>query len=228
MNTNGTKKLLSSLALLGLSMSASAEQGVYSNLTGDYEDTGSFPVAGNPLFQSFTTGSSVTELSSLTLEGAAITPSDGGSIGVALFADNSTSPAAAALETIATIADSTLADYLNAFTVSLPSSQVALAPDTRYWIGVYDASPSLLSSSFIWGEIAPTFNPDAIGVAGQYAETYGSTYPIPTTFDGTTYGGFEMQLAVTAVPLPATLGLFGIGLFGLGFARRRLAVAAEP
>jgi hypothetical protein len=83
----------------------------------------------------------------------------------------------------------------------------------------------LLSSSFIWGEIAPNFNPNATGVAGQYGEAYGEVYPEPITVDGTTYGGFEMQLAVTPVPLPATLGLFAIGLFGLGFARRRLAVA---
>lgn len=83
----------------------------------------------------------------------------------------------------------------------------------------------MLSSSFIWGEIAPNFNPNATGVAGQYGEAYGEVYPEPITVDGTTYGGFEMQLAVTPVPLPATLGLFAIGLFGLGFARRRLAVA---
>lgn len=210
--------LLTAMGLLGMSGAAGAQQLLYGNESGTY--SGGVAIAGDPVYQSFSTGNSAVELSSLALEGAVINPADGGSITVALFADNSTAPAAAPLEKIATIADSSLTTYLNGFTVPLSGPQVTLAPDTRYWIGIYETNS--VASSFEWQNILPSANPNAYGVSGQYGKAYGYVFPEPTTVDGYTFAPFEMQVlgtkATAAPEIDAATALIALTLLAGGFA----------
>jgi hypothetical protein len=210
--------LLTAMGLLGISCAAGAQQLLYGNESATY--SGGVPIAPDPVYQSFSTGNSAVELSSLTLEGAVSNPLDGGSITVALFADNSTDPAATPLEKIATIADSSLTTYLNAFAVPVSGPQVTLAPDTRYWIGIYGTNS--VASSFEWQDILQSANPNAYGVSGQYGKAYGYVFPDPTIVDGYALAPFEMQIlgtkAAAAPEIDAATALIALTLLAGAFA----------
>jgi PEP-CTERM motif len=224
------KKQALTLAAVGyLAFCATANATVVSlfgSLTGTPEDQApvSPALGGDPAYQSFSTGGRAVTLSELDLVGWVTNLTDGGSMSIALYASNSTAPAASPLDILGTFADSSLTTYLNGFSVPVAGLDIHLAADTRYWIGIYDSSAPGYSSSFVWGERFN--NSDTVGATGQYTGIYGQVIPDPYSFfdasNGTTYDFGPMDMGVTgSVPEPATLGLLALGLAGVGFSRRK-------
>jgi hypothetical protein len=109
-----------------------------------------------PLGNSFSTGPSSYTLTAVDLLVLADNPSDGGSFTVSLLNDSSLHPGS----TIATdtFDDSILSTSLS--TISAPSSSVALAANTSYWIELSTSTGSL--------EWSYTGVNNGIGVANEY------------------------------------------------------------
>ena len=103
--------------------------------------TGSVQVIDNlgllgpgPDYQSFRTGSTAVTLTSLAFDLSDANPGDGGEVTVTLYSDNGSDTAPnAALSTLGTIADSSLAATASFKTLAV-SSTYTLAANTNYWI----------------------------------------------------------------------------------------------
>jgi len=190
---------------------------------------------GAALAISFTT-SAVPNLATLVLSAA--NPGDGGSAMIYLVADNGAGagPGQAGDPTytstgatfngftndvlIGTLADSSLSTTPKSYNFSITPSEwstvSALTAHNEYWIGLSDAG-----SSVEWSYDDATS--DGIGYAGQssfaFVEQYsppGTSYPILPLVDG--FGPYQLTIQA---PEPISLSIMGVGLIGLGVARRR-------
>ena len=180
---------------------------IYDNL---YSTTKGADPVGNyngfafgPLYDSFSTGSS-----SFTLQAVKVLLSgdstSSGSVTVALYNDNSTSPGTV-LYTIGSISDSSLSSTLTVYDFTLATSQ-NLSANTRYWIGLKTSD----NSTAYW---AWSLDQSAVGVAGEY-------YANSSGVNSNIGGPYQMQLSSNVVPLPGTAWLLGSGFLGLAGWRR--------
>jgi len=212
--------LVKTLVLTGLVASAISAKAIpiYNNLAATSDGTVSVGSSG-PLYDSFTSASSVQAITGLelALSGPAeivgpelVGPSvsvpggtGGGTITVGLYSDSSTVPGTL-IATLATISDASINDY----TLSLLTDPV-LAASTRYWIGLSDTGTSTAWSLSL--DLSGT------GVSGEYFANQNGVFP-------NSDGPYQMTLSTSPVPdAGSTAYLFGLGVAGLVVLRRKLA-----
>jgi hypothetical protein len=164
-----------------------------------------------PTYGSFSTGAATGSLTGLEMEMLSSTPSDGLSLAVGLYADNSTSPGAL-IASLGTIADSSLSTSPTLINVALSANPV-LSPSTRYWIGlsVITINPVFTSWSFE--------SPDSgTGVASEYYDTTGL---LANSAFNTALMMQVTEGTLTATPEPGSMALFAGALGVLAFGLRR-------
>jgi hypothetical protein len=143
-------------------------------------DTGSVGVFGllgilgpGPDYQSFTSASTVSTLTSISLDLAAPLPNDGGSFTVNLYSNAGTA-AGGSLANLGTIQDSSLSATSAFFTLSIAGT-VTLAANTTYWIGL-----SSNNTGALWQN---TLIPVGTGTTGQASETSPLGIPVVSTLN---------------------------------------------
>lgn len=163
-----------------------------------------------PLADSFSTGSSPFDFTSLTviLSGTAST----GSTTAYLLSDSSTTPGAI-LEEIGTISETGLSNTPTDFSLS---TSFILAPNTTYWIELTSADNNTL---WQW-----TLDPSGVGTAGQSIASFqgGDDWAVFSEINGP----YQMAVEGKTVPEPSSLYLLVGGLLAMcfvGFRRRALA-----
>ena len=205
-------------AVVGLAMTGSGPamaDVLYDNLgatnasvQGDgVSSTGTFTntVPFGPLSDSFSTGSSPFVFKYLDLRlDRPDAPS--GSITVSLLNDSSTSPGTLNT-TLGTVADSAVTTSAEIVEISVAS--INLLANTRYWIQLSSSDGSDISWEY-------SFDNSGVGVAGEFFDNQDGVA-------SNSFGPYQMRIADTSLPEPATLAIFGLGLAGLGFMRHRRA-----
>ena len=188
---------------------------LYGNTTANFPGQGSDHVAvTGPLYDSFSTGSSSVDMVDL-----AISLSNGGvhtgSFTINLYADSSTRPGAF-LATFGTFNDDVFgtATGFDLLGASVPPT-LALAANTRYWIGLLDNGLS---------NIAWSHAPDAsgTGVAGEFwANSPGGVLTVNANSDAATPFQMLVDATTISVPEPSTWAMMLLGFAGLGFVSYR-------
>jgi len=202
--------LLAGVAFLG---PARADE-VYNNLGASGASVDTPGSDWGPLANSFSTGSSAMDLTSLTviLEG---TPSDGTTTAY-LLSDSSTSPGDI-LETIGTFSEADLSSEPALYTLA---TSYILSPDSRYWI---ELTSDDNSAGWQW-----TSDASGVGVAGEFFASFQGSgmWNVFTNANGP----YQMEVEGTAVPEPSALLLLllGVGTLVWFSARRRLASSEGP
>jgi hypothetical protein len=149
-------------------------------------------------YQSFSTGSSSGELTSLSVFLNASSPSDGFSTLIALYANNANSPAMS-IVSLGSVPDSLFSGGSELVNVNLTANPL-LASNMRYWIGLVSSSPSGSSG---WGLSSSPASLFGTGVQGEFLDVQGggviTVSQVPDVF--------VMQVGVTAeaTPEPATM-----------------------
>ena len=209
------KFVLAAVATAVLSLGSSVNAGVIYDNTSQTPSGYDAAVTDGPLFNSFSTGGTVTPLSDVKLYLESSNGSSPKSFTVSLVSDNSNKPGTPVV-LLATIADSTLS--VSGSIIDVPFSSIALSTNTRYWIEV-DAGGV---SSVKWG-YSPNLN--GTGINGEYwAYNPGGVLTVSQNSAQNTPFLMQVTTAVSPVPEPSTLSLalsaFGIGVIGI--ARRRV------
>jgi hypothetical protein len=195
------RRLLPLLLVLALSCTAGATI-VYDNLGASSNGVDSIFGFG-PLADSFSTGANGLILTQVGLKLEDV-GAPTGSFTIQLLADNNISPGNP-IYTVATVQDGSLTDSLQDYFFNLSQAQ-ALAPNTRYWIGLSSTDSS--NANWSW-----TVDTSGIGVSGEYFANVNGVF----TNDN---GAYQMQISGD-VPEPATLVTLGTGFVGVLCSLRR-------
>ncbi len=154
-----------------------------------------------PLENSFSTGATTFDFKYLDLR-LDRPDSPAASIDVNLLSDNATSPGSL-IATLATLNDSAVST--SADIIQIPVASLMLAANTRYWIQLIGDGSDI---SWEWSK-----NTSGIGVVGEYFANQGGVF-------STASGPYQMRVADTPVPEPASFTVFGVMLAGLGWRLR--------
>ena len=205
------KRYFSLLVLAMLPLGAST---IYSNI-GD-TGGGSLPVEGNQFWASeFETGGTAVDLQDVIFNLEASTGT--GTLTATIYTNSGNAPSTL-VGTIGTISHSSLSvDSFSEKTVK-PGTTILLAANTQYWIELTGTSPS--TADALW-EIGTT---DAgTGVSTEFHDRITSGSVDTTDANNVSTNTIpEMEVDVSStLPEPATFGVVGLSLAGLGFLRLR-------
>jgi len=173
-----------------------------------------------PLYASFSTGSSATALTDVQLN-LEFLDGDGAGFSVGLYADSNTTPGNL-IQTIGSMTDSSISD--SGATYNFPVSPgIALAANTRYWIGLSSDSGSntgweVTGSSAGTGAIASEFYCVEIPQPQPRHASRPQPRGIPNGCYPNTTDPFVMQVTVTpqtSTPSAPALSFTGIMLLSL-------------
>jgi hypothetical protein len=205
------------VALIGLVFVGTGRaDSLFNNLGG--APSGADPTGSDwgPLADSFSTGSSAFDLSSLTVALTG-TPSTGTTTAY-LLSDSSITPGSV-LEEIGSISEADLSAAPGLYNLS---TSYVLSPDTTYWI---ELTSDDNSADWDW-----SFDTSGTGVAGEFVANFqGSGAWVVFPDDN---GPYQMEVAGTnEVPEPSSIVLLFAGLtalLGVAFRRRSAAPKGVP
>jgi hypothetical protein len=167
-----------------------------------------------PLYDSFSTGGSSGQLSSLQL----LLRTDNtlqGFFAVGLYGDSSSSPGAL-IANLGTVPDSSLTSEVSLLNIVL-SADPSLSSDTRYWIGL---------SGITSGYWAYTQDTSGIGVNGEFSNNQFGTFSVNPN------GAYQMEVGVsTSAAREPPTGLFSVSALSalaMLYGRRAKQLAQRP